>query len=242
MYQYAPQYPSPSQAWYRRWWGIIILLFLALFLISIFAFIFQVADLALRLHRGQIDNTGAAITNQQPVIKDNLDNSLSPYLGNPQAKIVIVEFGDFTCPFSKQAAPTMIQLTKLYPNQIKYVFRTFPIVSEESLPAAEGAYCAYEQGNLTFWAMHDRLFAIQNNMTVAGIKQIAADLGLNVNQFNNCLDSQKYDVKISNDAQTGQKAGAEKTPTFFVNGQMVEGVQTLENWRKAIDYLISQQQ
>ncbi len=235
-----PQYSLPPKSWYRRWWGIILLIILALFFILGTAVFFQTIDLIKKLKQGEIsinDLTGSTTTSSDQII--NLATDDDPYLGNPTAPIIIVEFADFNCPSCRQSAPILLQLLKLYPQDLKVIFRDFPITTEQSITAALAGACAHEQGNLIFWGMHDQLFAQQGNLTEENIIAIAQNLGLKMNQFNNCLKNNKYYLEIKEDALTAYQAGAEGTPTFFINGLKVTGSQSLDSWQTAIDYLLN---
>lgn len=246
MNSFSPQYDLKPKHWYKRWWGIVLLILLGLVLTLALAFALQVYDLVQRINRGEKINFNPTNTSQPATAKITADvvDQNSPSLGNPNAKIVIVEFGDFTCPYSKMTAPIMQQLVRMYPQDIKLIFRNLTIVSQESLPAAEAAACAGEQGNLVFWAMHDQLFAEQDQLQTATIDQaiqdIAKNIGIDLNRFNQCLSTHKYQAKIKEDLNVGQAAGATRTPAFFLNGEKIEGVFPIEKWQQAIDYLKSQ--
>ncbi len=236
-----PQYALKPRRWYKRWWGVMLLTILAFFLILAFAIAFETLDLMLQLRSGKLtyaDLTGEQ-TNQNGLSPLELTSGNQPYLGNPDAKITIVEFADFKCPYSQQAYPIMQRLINNNKDKIKFIFRDFPITSEDSLLAAEAANCAFEQSNFAFWAMHDRLFTDQNSITTEGVQKVSSDLGLDTARFGNCLNTKKYDGEISKDLSLGQKFGAKKTPTFFINGEKIEGVWPIENWQKAIDYLLA---
>ncbi|MFA6534210.1 MAG: thioredoxin domain-containing protein [Patescibacteria group bacterium] len=226
--------PSRPRHW-KKW---LLLTILAIFLAFAFAVVFQTVDLVLQVKRGEISLE--SLTNQPVATKNtvNLATTDDPWLGDPNAPITIVEFGDFTCPFSRESSSVLKQLIQLYPQKIKLIFRDLPIISEQSLPAASAAACAKEQGNVFFWAMADRLFAGQESLTAESYANLAKATGLKMDQFSSCFNSNKYYDEIKDDLAVGQGAGAVSTPTFFVNGQMVTGFQALANWQKAIDYYL----
>jgi protein-disulfide isomerase len=239
MDNFSPQYTLPKKHWHARWWGILLLIFLGIVFAAVFAFLFLTADIFLQIRRGTYNQQSPV--NTPAVTKDNLDSATAPYLGNSQAKIVIVEFGDFACPYCQQAALVMQQLSRIFPQDLKIVFRNFPVVKEESFLAAQAGACAWEQGNFVFWALHDQLFANQDKLTEETIKNLAQNLGIDMSRFTPCLQNQKYADKIKDDATVASQAGVKKTPTFFINGEKIEGFQPLENWQAAINYLLQTQ-
>jgi hypothetical protein len=125
----------------------------------------------------------------------------------------VVEFGCFSCPFTKQAEPKLKEFLSSNPN-VKLEFRAFPIPSHAfSREAAEAAFCAEEQGK--FWEYHDLLFERQAQLNQDNLKAWAGELGLDQAQFNSCVDSKKYASKVDADFEEGKKLGVYGTPTFF---------------------------
>jgi protein-disulfide isomerase len=150
-----------------------------------------------------------------------------PVRGPVTAPITIIEFSDFQCPFCGRVTPTLDKLRAAYPDQIRIVFKDFPLPNHQEAPkASEAAHCANDQGK--YWEMHDRLFANQQALGVPALKQHAAALGLDAAKFDECLDSGKYADIVQADLEEGQKLGIQSTPTFFVNGRPVVGAQPYE--------------
>lgn len=165
----------------------------------------------------------------------NLLRAGAPELGNSLAPLTIVEFADFTCSYSREVFPVIRELLAKYPDKIRFVFRFFPVDSSDSQTseeAAGAALCAAEQNK--FWAYHDKLFQNQKSFTADDLKNYARQIGLEEKQFNNCLDSEKYEAAVKADFQDGLSADVQGTPTFFVNGQKVEGAVPLEGWEQLI--------
>jgi len=157
-----------------------------------------------------------------------------PVKGNPDAPVTIVEFSDFQCPFCSRVQPTLEQIFDAYGDEVKLVFRHFPLGFHENAEnAALASMCANEQGK--FWEYHDKLFANQESLTMTNLKKWAADLGLDTEKFNSCLDNQTYKDQIDKDLKDGQAAGVQGTPAFFVNGQLVSGAQPFANFQVIID-------
>ncbi len=159
----------------------------------------------------------------------------SPRLGNPSAKITIVEFADFTCPFSKQEFPVVRELLAKYPNKINFVYRYFPLGDVNHAggkEAAISAVCANSQGK--FWPFHDKLFQNQKNFTKADLLALAGQSGLDMELLGPCLESAAVKSKVEKDWADGAALGVGGTPTFFINGEKVEGAIPLEAWENAL--------
>lgn len=159
----------------------------------------------------------------------------SPRLGNASAKITIVEFADFTCPFSKQEFPVVRELLAKYPDKINFVFRNFPLGDANHVGGKEAAMagvCANSQGK--FWPFHDKLFQNQKNFTKSDLLTLAGQSGLNTESFSQCLESAAVKSKVEKDWADGATLGVSGTPSFFINGEKVEGAIPLEAWEKAV--------
>ena len=157
-----------------------------------------------------------------------------PVKGPATAKITIIEFSDFQCPFCARAVPTMEQIFKTYGDKVRLVYRDFPLSFHQyAQKSAEAAECADEQGK--FWEYHDSLFANQNALDIDSLKKYASDTKLDTAKFNECLDSGKYAEEVQKDFKDGQSAGVRGTPAFFINGRLVSGAQPFETFKKIID-------
>jgi protein-disulfide isomerase len=164
-----------------------------------------------------------------------VDASDDPSKGPATAPVTIVEFSDFQCPFCARVNPTLQKVKETYGDTVRVVFRDFPLlqIHPQAAKAAEAATCANEQGK--FWEMHDRLFANQQKLQVADLKQYAVELGLNAESFNQCLDSGKHEAEWKKDLEDGAKYGLSGTPAFFINGRLISGAQPLEAFTEIID-------
>jgi protein-disulfide isomerase len=173
-------------------------------------------------------------TNNKPVQVSDGGNAI---LGNENAPVTIIEFSDFQCPYCERfVTQTMPQIKSEYidTGKVKLFFRDFPLsFHPNAKPAAIASECANEQGK--FWEMHDKLFANQDSLSTENYKAWAKELGLNENQFNTCIDSQKYASQVQKDFDDGVAAGVSGTPTFFVNGQKLVGAQPFSVFKQVID-------
>ncbi len=167
-------------------------------------------------------------------VKDN-----EPFKGGKDAKVTIIEYTDFECPYCLRHHATINQIISTYGNKVKYVLRNFPLsFHANAQKAAEAFECAAEQGKA--YEMSDELFKANenDNMSVDTWKSLAKKLGLNTSKFNDCLDSGKYESKISTDIAEGGAAGVSGTPATFVNGQLVSGALPFESFQQTIDALL----
>ncbi len=154
--------------------------------------------------------------------------------GPENAPITIVEFSDFQCPYCSRANETVDQVMKAYPNQVRLVFRHFPLDFHQQAPkASEAALCAGDQGK--FWEMHDTLFANQKALEVPALKGYAKQLGLDTGKFDKCLDSGEKGSIVQADLADGKKVGVNGTPAFFINGILLSGAQPFDEFKSVID-------
>ena len=161
----------------------------------------------------------------------------APILGAPDAKVTLVEFSDFQCPFCSKGAEIIKQLKDKYGKDLKVAFKHYPLpFHTNAAKAAEAAMCAHDQDKMLFWRMHDLMFAAQDNLQIEGLKEIAGKAGVkDIDGFMNCVTSGKFKARVEADQEQGKNIGVKSTPTFFVNGQMVMGAQPVEVFSEIID-------
>ena len=158
-----------------------------------------------------------------------------PARGSAEAPVTIVEFSDFECPFCSRVVPTLEQIQGHYGDQVRLVFKQFPLrkIHSNAQKAAEASLCAQDQGK--FWEMHDAMFADQQNLAIPGLKAKAATLGLEAGDFAQCLDSGKYAEAVEEDLQEGSAIGITGTPAMVINGRLVSGAVPYEEIAKVVD-------
>lgn len=169
----------------------------------------------------------------------NVASADDPYQGSAEAKVVIVEFSDFQCPYCLQQFTIAREIINIYGDRIKFIYRDFPLLNDhpEAEKAAEAGECAHEQGK--FWEMHDKMFINQPDLSVKALKSYAQQIGLDTNKFNSCLDNDKYRTEVLTDYNEGVDAGVIGTPVFFINNRKYEGIIPLETFKKIIDTELS---
>ena len=155
--------------------------------------------------------------------------------GNPGAKITMVEFSDFQCPFCMQAFTTVKSLLKKYDGKVKLAYRDLPLqpVPPGVPGSAEASRCAGEQGK--FWEYHDLLFQNQDSFGPAVFKEYAESLHLDAEKFAACLTSDKFKLQIQQDMQEALRLGIKGTPAFFINGVFLSGAQPQEHFEQVIE-------
>jgi len=157
-----------------------------------------------------------------------------PAMGPTTAKVAFVIFSDFQCPYCGMAAPTIRQLEKKYPNDVRFVFRQLPLpMHDKAQLAAEASMAANAQGK--FWEYHDKLFANQRELDRPALERYAEQVGLDMAKFRQALDGHEYAAAVSADSALAASAQISGTPTFMINGQVVSGALPIEEFSKMID-------
>ena len=139
-----------------------------------------------------------------------------PSFGPQDAKVTIVEFSDFQCPYCAQASQTVKKIREAYGDKVRFVFRQFPLsFHPNARGAAEAALAAHAQGK--FWQYHDRLFTGQAALDRKSLESYAQELGLDVSEFKKGLDERAFETLIEADIALGRTAKVDGTPTMFIN-------------------------
>jgi len=146
----------------------------------------------------------------------------APFVGPKDAPVALVEFSDFQCPYCAQAVVKLRAVLKAYPNQVKLVFKQFPLDrhSQAALAAAAGV-AAHRQGK--FWPLHDAMFADRTHLSRTTILEMAGAIGLDTKRFEQDWDSPAVKQAVARDEIEGEKVGVEATPTIFIDGQKYNG-------------------
>lgn len=183
-------------------------------------------------------STIARLAAQSPTSPLELATDDDPSLGPDDAKVTIVEFADFGCPYSKEVSYIIRAIAKQFPNDVRVVYRDYPLTDLHPGAdlAARAAECADEQGK--FWEYHDALYESTATIDEQHMKDLADDVGLDEKEFSTCLASEYYVDEVAEDFATGISAGVEGTPTFFFNGVKVEGSIPFSVFNEIIDALL----
>ena len=171
---------------------------------------------------------------EEPRLVVSKNGNSSAEKGPAKARVLITEFSDFQCPYCKEAQPTISRVMQGYAAQVKLEFKSLPLeIHPFALPAAKAAYCAGKQG--AFWQVHDALFAAAE-LSQSTINQIVGDLRLNSEQFNKCLSSTESQAAVMADLAEARRLGIEGTPTFIINGKVLRGAVTFEEFSEVIEH------
>lgn len=161
----------------------------------------------------------------------------APYKGDKKARIQVVEFSDFQCPFCREAVGILKDVFAEFPDAVYFQYRHFPIEREHPFAygAAEASMCARDQGK--FWEYHDILFQNQGDLSDLALNGYARTLGLDMQKFSKCVESRAYAPLVQKDFNDGLALGVKATPTFFINGRKIEGVLPAKMWKQLIKEL-----
>lgn len=233
-----------ANKWYQTWWGVMLAGLGFTLVAGILIVGFFVGRYWWQIKQGQGDNLRNQFYGQKEEneatkqARVELEDKVAPYLGNANAKVVIVEFLDFKCANCREASPILKQLAAKHGSEIKIIARDFPI--ESAHPGANQlavlARCAGSQG--LYWPLHDWLFSNQDSLGDSlgetQIKNISDNFGLDFVKLQSCLAGSSAKIQVNKDYAVGFKYNIKGTPTFFVNGKKVEGVLPLDVWEQII--------
>jgi protein-disulfide isomerase len=170
----------------------------------------------------------SAVYRKVPVRADD------PARGPANAKLTVVLFSDFQCPFCGRVEPTLKQLEQAYPGQLRIVWKHQPLpMHPDAMPAALAAEAAREQGK--FWPMHDKIFENQRALDAGTLARHAKEIGLDTRRFEQAVQSKKHEARVQEDMKLGSSVGANGTPTLFFNCRQLVGAQPLERMRAVAD-------
>jgi protein-disulfide isomerase len=159
-----------------------------------------------------------------------------PVYGSADAPITIIEFSDYECPYCRKWHQEVFpRLMEEYPDQVRLVYRDFPLTSIHSnaVPAAIAANCAAEQD--AYWEFNERLFSMDLGLGPEAYQGYADELGLDTDSFTECIDSNRYEEEVQADFDYASQLGIRSTPTFFINGIALVGAQPYDVFKQVID-------
>jgi len=175
-------------------------------------------------------------------LRFDVDSEGAPFVGKEDAEVVLVEFSDFECPYCSRLSNTLNRVKENYADRIKLVFRQYPLpqIHSNAQKAAEASLCAADQDR--FWEMHDLLFADRKNLKIEDLKEKATELGLDMEQFNQCLDEGRHAATIARDLRAGMQVGITGTPALFINGRFMSGAVAYEKIVEVIEEELADKQ
>lgn len=243
------QLPVGTHPWYGHWWGKILIGLMVFSLVILLVFSAITLMYWWLIQHGEKPDIGTppassftaslAASTVGRVDRSRLETADDPSLGRMGAPVTIVEFIDFKCPNSRAAAPIMDKVVARYGAKVHLIIRDFPVESTHpgATELSELAYCADQEHH--FWSMYQVLFNEQDTLPAvlddATLAHLADRSGTNFDTLKTCLASAAPLQEVQTDYLTGISAGARGTPTFFINGEKVEGVAPLEAWERYLD-------
>lgn len=186
------------------------------------------------------NSAAVANTNTAPAAPVDIKIEKTDHIrGNKNAKVTLVEFSDFQCPYCESFNKTVDKILAEYKDKIRLVFKNYPLTTIHNMAqkAAEAAECAGQQNK--YWEMHDKLFANQSTLSVENFKLWAKELGLKESTFKSCLDEGKTAAKVTADQAYGDSIGVNGTPTSYINGNLVAGAQSYDYVKNLIDQALA---
>ncbi len=170
----------------------------------------------------------------KPELTYKVNVSDEPAKGPATAKVTLVEWSDFQCPFCSRVGSTLKQLQKDYGDDLRIVFKHNPLSRHpRAMPAAVAAEAARKQGK--FWEMHDKLFANAKQLTDENFLAWAAEIGLDLEAFKKDLTDPGLKQRVTRQQRQGMTLGAGGTPSFFINGRFLSGARPVESFKALID-------
>jgi protein-disulfide isomerase len=164
----------------------------------------------------------------------------NPTKGPADAPITIIEYTDFECPYCARGANTLEKLLKIYPNEIRVVFKNLPLkMHEQAQPAAKAALAAKNQGK--FWEYHDLLFDNSDKLNEEMFVKLATDLQLDLKKFNADRQSDTIAQWVAKDVQQAKQLNLTGTPAFIANGVVIKGAKPVDNFAEIINRLLDEQ-
>jgi len=176
----------------------------------------------------------AVLTPKSKFVQFALPPGESPSIGPKEAKVTLLHYFDYQCPFCTRIIPTLDQIAKDYPDSVRIVYKMHPLsIHPNATPAAEAAMAAAAEGK--FLEMHHKLFENQQQLTREKFLSLAKELGLNIDRFTKDLDAHTYATAIQKDSKEAEDIGATGTPTSFVNGRYLSGARPYGVFKDMID-------
>jgi protein-disulfide isomerase len=158
----------------------------------------------------------------------------APVRGSADAKLAIVEFSDFECPFCNRVNPTLLRVLQEYDDRVRLVWKHLPLsIHRRARDAHLASEAAHRQGK--FWEMHDKIFADQRRMSPERYLEYARELGLDIERFERDIADAAVGRKVDSDLAEAARLGVTGTPSFFINGRYISGALPYETFRAVIE-------
>jgi len=223
-----------SKRWYQKWWGILTIIFIILFLIVSIASLLYYNQMIKKISEGKVRLNSISGEIYEP--KTIREGEAKYSLGQKEAPLTIVVFEDFNCPYCKEGYYTMKELYLRYPDSIRIIHRDFPLISQDSPTLAIAARCAGEQGR--FWLMAEIMFKNQGIFSISELPDMAESIGVERKQFTLCLDEQRYLNEVQKDLEDASILGVEATPVYIFGEYKASGLMPKETFTQAVETML----
>jgi protein-disulfide isomerase len=182
--------------------------------------------------------TVAPMIEQTLTPTDRAPLEVAPSIGPATAPVTIIEYGDFGCPacWYWYKIGVLDQLLARYGDQIRFIWRDYPVITLLSAKAAEAGQCANEQGR--FWEFHDAVYDHGGEIDASELEAYAAEIGLNMSQFNECVTTRRYRDRVNAETDEAFNHGYLGAPFFVINSQVLIGPQSLQVFEDMIDPML----
>jgi protein-disulfide isomerase len=165
----------------------------------------------------------------------------APTWGPSDAKVTIIEFGDFECPFCAKVAPTVMKLKKIYGDKIRLVYKHMPLAQHaHALSAALTSTCIANQSSEKFWQFYSLIYQKSDKLNEGLIRETAKKVKTDLKELDKCLENPTTKAQLLQDGELVNRLGLESTPVFFINGEMLSGSAPVEAFQEAIDYYLEE--
>ncbi len=244
---------SYYKAWHKRWWGRLIIIFLFFSVASIVYLGVKSINNYQHIKNGDyyIEESGVWISKaqfeegQEKILGSITDDD--PWLGAEKPVVYVVAYESFGCPYCKDNQTDIKQLVAKFGPLVRFVSKDFPTegLHPNVMNAHLAAACANEQGK--YWEYRDLLYANPatdenpQNFSKDNLVELSKQVGLNNSQFKKCLDEEKYLQEIKQDVASGYNVKVVGTPSYVINGSLIEGEIKYEMWEKIMGYILKNQ-
>jgi protein-disulfide isomerase len=183
---------------------------------------------------GSCEECDQAVDDPPAAARVTVHTDGAPSLGPADARVTIVEFADYQCPFCEKALSSIHSLAQLYPRDVRVVLKNFPMPGHRHARlAAEAALAAGEQGK--YWEMHDLLLANQGELGRAALESYAKQLGLDLDRFRAALDEGRFSAQVARDLDEAAALGLKGVPAFVINGRVILGARPLDQLKAIVE-------
>lgn len=235
---------SYFKPWYKRTWGKIILFFVVIIVLALVGFLIRIGQNYVNIQEGKIYNektgrwiTREQITENQHELSDLMTDD-DPWLGSTEPFIYVVSYESFGCPFCQENQKDIEQMLDKYSGVVRFIKKDFPTegLHENVFDAHLAAACANEQNK--YWEYGKLLFSDTEDFDRITLKKYADKLNLDINAFNDCLDTERHAQEIRQDYASGVQIGVQGTPSYVINGNLIPGAIPIDIWDQIIAYIM----